>query len=340
MSPISFLMLFFIIVAPVGLANTGESWNLYLENDSSLLGGPGSDSSYTSGLKLSYNYGSETKTYWSPFDLKVFEYFKRSNGRAVRNYSLSLGHQIFTPEAITAKSLNRSDRPYAGWLYLGIATAFKYEKSLYHLDLSIGVVGPSALGRQVQSEVHRLLDTPLAMGWANQLNDEPTVQIFFQHKYNYAHSKSNYADRWIDIIPFWGVALGNVYTHLDAGVVARLGYKIPNNFGPSRPSATDVEQLVVPEDVHREKFSFFVFSGFRVVAVARNIFLDGNSFRSSHRVDKRKTVGEFEAGITARYRAFELAWRRVYRSAEFEEMKNSHSFVTVNLAYIQNLADD
>ena len=68
-----------------------------------------------------------------------------------RRVSFVLGQNIFTPEDIRATKLISDDRPYAGWLYLGLGlvTERKTKKNVEAVDnfeIDIGMVGPAAFG--------------------------------------------------------------------------------------------------------------------------------------------------------------------------------------------------
>lgn len=64
----------------------------------------------------------------------------------------------------------------------------------------------------------------------------------------------------------------------------RLGQRLPLDYGPPRiqPSLPGSGFFVPPQD----RFGWYLFAGVEGRAVARNIFLDGNTFRDSRSVDK------------------------------------------------------
>ena len=67
--------------------------------------------------------------------------------------------------------------------------------------------------------------------------------------------------------------------------------------------------------------------------MARDIFLDGNTFRSSHDVDTEHAVADFMAGITMGYRGLKLSLARVYRTREFEGQDKAQRFGSITLSY-------
>ena len=63
----------------------------------------------------------------------------------------------------------------------------------------------------------------------------------------------------------------------------------------------------------------YFFVGVAGRAVGRDMFLDGNLWRDSPRVDDRKTyVGDLQAGLAIHYREVQLAFTYVNRTEEFD----------------------
>ncbi|MBS29221.1 MAG: hypothetical protein CL566_09925 [Alphaproteobacteria bacterium] len=66
--------------------------------------------------------------------------------------------------------------------------------------------------------------------------------------------------------------------------------------------------------------------------VARDIFLDGNTFASSHSVDKKHFVGDAQLGFAAIYHGVRLAFTQVFRTREFGGQSQSDRFGAVSLS--------
>lgn len=190
------------------------------------------------------------------------------------------------------------------------------------------MVGPSALGEQVQNNVHDLIGKIRAQGWAHGLRDEPTLQLSYQKRLKVFRSES------FDAIAYYGAGLGNVLVGLNSGGIVRYGYNLPDDFGPSRPSSSDGDSFVTPVNKDStSKKSLYVFAGARANAVARSIFLDGNSFTGSHRVRRYPFNFDYEFGAGAQVIPFAVVWRFVTRSPEFEEHSKFVAFASLNLVY-------
>ena len=67
--------------------------------------------------------------------------------------------------------------------------------------------------------------------------------------------------------------------------------------------------------------------------VGRNIFLDGNSFRDSHSVDKELFVSDQRAGLAVRYKGFETVGSVVHRTREFELQEEDENFLSITFQF-------
>jgi hypothetical protein len=68
-------------------------------------------------------------------------------------------------------------------------------------------------------------------------------------------------------------------------------------------------------------------------AVARDIFLDGNTFTDSHSIDKNYFVADIAAGLAVNYKRFIMTWTQVMRSKEFKGQEDEHSFGAIAVSY-------
>ncbi len=312
----------------VGETPENEAIAFYIENDSRSLGGPGSDQAFSDGFKFSYIYAEDKAPKWSKSMTHRFELFDEMITKSKVNYNMSIGHQIYTPDSTDKTTLIKDDRPYAAWLYAGVSISLK-EKTVEHfVELNVGMVGPSALGKEVQNNFHNLIKVSDAEGWRNGLHDEPTLQVFFQNRFKYLNAKN------FDLIPFYGAAFGNVAIGGHFGGLVRFGLNLLEDFGPGRPSDNAGDSFISPGITpHISKGSYYIFTSVRGNAIARNIFLDGNSFESGPSVKKYPFTFETDFGLGMKIYSFAFVWRFVTRSPEFEERSRFNSFASLNIVY-------
>jgi len=319
------------VVVKAPPAESGR-FTLIEENDA-LMPRP-TDRWYTQGLEL--NYLSAPITSPGVAAILPSTYLDPGSFRTQR-FELVLGQSIFTPENLRLNPPDPTDRPYAGWLYAGAGLYQETDHhSLDHLQLLVGVIGPAALGEQVQNGFHDVISginaQVTAAGWGSQLKNEAGVVLSYEHKWRWGMPLGGgFA---VDFIPEVGGTVGNVFTYAEVGGMLRLGQNLNADYGPARikPAMSgttwfDPSQLQGP-------LGWYVFVGAQGKAVARNIFLDGNTFVASPSVTKETFVGDLSGGVSVFWadRAkldFVLTWR----SKEFVGQSEPDRYGGVNISF-------
>jgi hypothetical protein len=243
--------------------------------------------------------------------------------------SLSLGQNIYTPEDISEKELIKEDRPYAGWLYLGFGLAANQGSRRFDkIELTLGVVGPWSMAEEVQETWHSFFSLEEPRGWDNQIDNEPAVNLFYEQAWRF-DERGFLTGLEYDVIPHFGGALGNVFTHAAAGFTVRVGPDLLEDFGPPRirPSLPGGGFFR-----NRKGFNWYLFAGVEGRTVLRNIFLDGNTFSDSHSVDKKILVGDLQAGIAIQYRRYRLAYTQIFRTKEYDGQDRADQFGSLSIS--------
>ncbi len=304
-----------------------ERFNLYFENDIF----DQTDKGYTNGVKFSAIYQVDTEVY--PFFKIPFLYDSSKN----HFVTLSMGQDIFTPEDTNATIPDPNDSPYAGWLYAGMSWQQADAKNSDTLELQLGIVGPAALGEQIQNGIHAKTGSAIANGWEHQLKNEPGVILSYEHRWR------NVTDElfWglnADAIPFAGLALGNVLTYLNTGAAVRFGWNIPHDFGKSNTHSAQEAGLPAfdkGDTRHRSNTSFYFLAVYDVGYIARNIFLDGNTFKDSASVpDRDYFIGEFTAGVGVNIYDVHIALMNTHKTKDFGLDTKGFSFGTIVISYL------
>jgi lipid A 3-O-deacylase len=289
-------------------------WSLVIENDSITSD---SDRHFTHGTRLSYLS--------TPLEAKLDWGLPGSTAQL----NLELGQNIFTPRIITTPDPDPRERPYAGWLYVGAGLVRERDgAALDHAALQLGIVGPDAQGDTVQNNWHQLIGARTAAGWPHQLKDEPGLVLFYERKWRFEHKLGD--DFTIDAIPQASMSLGNVLTYGAVGGMVRFGENIGFDYGPTRiqPALSGTDWFKPPD-----RLGWYAFVGTETRFVARNIFLDGNTFRSSPHVAKEAAVADLQLGIAATYADWlRLAFSWIYRTDEFVAQNRPDRFTAVSLS--------
>lgn len=321
---------------PVERARRAGLFTVYFEND--YFGG--TDQHYTNGAKLSWLGGDLSDWGRSGWRRSVLESLPFVNEPGTqKNIGFSVGQNIYTPQDDSAPVPSPTDRPYAGWSYLELSFISKTATRADILSLQAGIVGPSSGAEATQTAVHEWLNNGVPQGWDYQLKDEPGVNLIYERRYRLV-ARTLFDTLGFDFIPHGGVSLGNVQTHANLGATARLGFNLPSDFGVALARGgsigaaplDDLDPRVAPD----RDFSLFLFAGFDGRAVARDIFLDGNTWKDGPSVNKEPLVADFLGGVGLIAGRWQLTATFVHRTKEFSTQPDPWSrfgSVTLSVAF-------
>lgn len=321
-----------------------RGWTFQWENDA-YAAFSGSDEHYTNGLRLSWWRNSELidNPEWTG---SFGEWWCSTTplcgikAEPTIGFGHAIGNNFYTPESITEPRLIVTDRPYAGYLYYSFLLSLRNDTARLpddwednrptenYFDLQVGFVGPEAGGEFLQSWAHEILEDDKPLGWDNQLEFEPTLELIYLWRRKIGGTR-------FDVIPHAGAGLGTIMTYGAVGGTVRWGRHLadfPVLSIPATATGTEIATLNVPE---RE---YYLFVGAEGRGVAHNIFLDGNVFSDSHSVDKESFVYDLKAGFSYRYKSWRFTYTFTRRSREFspnlDDDGGRHDYGSVALSWL------
>jgi hypothetical protein len=284
---------------------------IQVENDAvSTLKGT-SDQYYTSGLRLGWTSGQDVIDPVAAWGRAIW-------GDGTTRLSIDLTQSLFTPRDTQLDPPDPRDRPYAGEL---IITAGLVHDTAWTRDIaavSLGVIGPAALGEEVQNGFHSVIgDTP-NRGWHYQLGDQPAFEFLGQRTWRLPVADLGVAD--VDVLPSATAGIGDVRDYVQLGGVMRFGQGLASDFGTSR-----IEPGLNGADAYTavQPFSWYGFAGVDGQAVGYDVTLDGSTFRNhSPSVPKIWDVGEMEAGLAVMAFDLRVTYTQTWQTQEFRGAKS------------------
>ncbi|MGD1955733.1 MAG: lipid A deacylase LpxR family protein [Sphingomonadales bacterium] len=205
-----------------------------------------------------------------------------------------VGQRMYTPINKTATEPLFDERPYVGLLFGQIDLNFEKGTTVHRLSALLGVFGPAALAGRTQNFFHRLANTERVEGWANQIRNEPALNLNYDVTRPVRLAGETALD--LDAEPFIGLAFGNVSTGVRAGFVLRFGPYLDG-----QPTAVSVRSRLEPPRLFRpsDGLRWHVHAGFVGEAEAYSSTVDGNLFRSSQSAPDKTLQWESRAGVMA-----------------------------------------
>lgn len=264
-------------------ADDGARWYLQVDNDVVFA----TDRWYTSGVRLA-----------------------RVQRAGDHEVELGLLQEIYTPEASYYEA-GRTDRAPAARLLFSAARHDRSADSFQTLELTLGVRGPAALGRQATDFVHRLISAP-AVDWSRQ---EP----------NRLDASLN-AVRTLESGPVdvhYGAVLGTQIAFAHAGVELHAGN------GGARSIASPVLRFAATPPFagpDRETHGWDSFVGVSGRAVAHNALISRSYEVGAPDLQYTRAIARFAAGVTCSQPWGSLAFAVAQDTREFERQRTPHKF--------------
>ncbi|WP_424001699.1 lipid A deacylase LpxR family protein [Maribacter sp. IgM3_T14_3] len=261
-----------------------------------------SDKNYTQGYSFEYANRSLAKNPVNYLFIKPkTSYF---------TYGLSLEHIGYTPSDFVSPNIQIDDRPYAAAIYIksfAIATD-TISKSRLSQSLSIGLIGPGAFGREMQTAIHKLIENKTPGGWDNQIQND----LVLNYKIGYEKQIFNYKNLG-NIQAITSLQVGTLFTNTSFGFNSTVGL-LDNPFSRNGTYS---------------KFKFYAFAQPTVNVVGFDatlqggIFTNDNPYTISSKNIERLTA-QIDYGLILKYRKLYLEYTLTTITKEFTSGNSAH----------------
>jgi lipid A 3-O-deacylase len=318
--------LFAFIICILGTVNVfaqshSTEFGFQTDDDSYLL--QGFDRYYTDGTFIYYCHA-----------LKV----KGGDSSTLQNKVLGfeIGQELFNPQSgsiANSEGVDQPsmiDRPFAAYLYVGSTLNFLYKnESNLKLSAQIGVVGPDAIGKQVQDFVHDNFGFYHPSGWEYQINNNFELNLSAQ--YNKLIARGS----WIDVSASGYVNLGNGFAGAGVGPLVRLGSFNQLFNSVSTQSTATRNSDVAP--LHPHELFFYYKPLINYVAYDATIqgSLFGDNSTDSQQITKDKIPFVFsqEFGVAVTTNRFVFIASAIFNTKNVKEMTSADSWGSITVLY-------
>ncbi len=301
---------------------------IILLSDNDAYTNPYTDNYYTAGHRILYispewdfhNEDNTSKASWLG-KISIYPY------NNVTNYFVSISQEIYTPKD-KIQNAGHNDYPYSGSLYLSLGINQRRDVTFERLWLDIGIVGKHSFAEQVQDSVHSSINAEnnQALPWNSQVGDEFIINLHYSYSGKVPLVDNNIAG--IHLIPTGQLSLGNASTFFDINMRLKIGHNLNASFGIPKVNFGPDFTGVISND-----FSLYVYGGAGCRFVARNIYIQGNSWEHPYRHKIIPVVYYFESGICLAYKGFELAYGITYKGKEFYKQADEHLYGTIMISF-------
>ena len=273
------------------------------------------DRFYTSGQGIEFGFGFTPE---DPSDFaKGWEEPRFGVGFWVKQH-------MYTASDIEIADPDPDDHPYAGWLTLGAAFQRADEHRHDHVGLEIGVVGSWSFAEDIQKWVHDTWPDEIdPEGWDTQLANELAVNVTYQRTWR--TDRADLGGLQMDMLPAVRFDGGNVFIRARGQTTLRLGWNMPDDFGPASFLGIKDHTGGGIEDPNNP-WSVYGYATVAADAVGRNMFIDGNTFANSRSAEREDLVSRATLGVMARYKCVEFGWAQTWETETFEAQPNGQTW--------------
>jgi lipid A 3-O-deacylase len=211
----------------------------------------------------------------------------------------------FTPRHIKPSEIQFGDRPFAGCFTVKV---FRFDinsvkKQSLSSAISFGVIGPAALGRELQKLIHKITGNVDPEGWRNQIRND----IILDYQVNAEKQLFTVPDKFLLNVAGEG-RIGTLNDHLSAGLNFMIGsLKNPyEGFGKEQ-----------------KRYSWYFFGQARAALIGYDATLEGGLFNRNspymfYSSDIKRTTFQVDAGIVFNFGKINLSFSESFLSREFD----------------------
>ncbi|MCK7590599.1 lipid A deacylase LpxR family protein [Subsaxibacter sp. CAU 1640] len=285
---------------------------------------------YTQGLKIECSHllkdSSRLKKWW-PFVLD----------KSTENITgFSIGQNLYTSSDITVPSIMLDDRPYSAWLYISKSVISNDSASAKRLssEVYLGVIGPMALGEEVQSTWHEWIGSPDPKGWDNQIKNDIGINLHLKYEKGlYSYASPNLT---VDFVPNAEVLAGTVINTVGVGTTTRISIFNASSYFQNIYSERSIikafKEPIKPSFIKSFKDSnISLFTTNSANVVVWNSLLQGGLFSqdSPYLIDHKdieRVYINLEYGISYSNPYFNISYTRAFRTREFKQQEFNHQW--------------
>ena len=222
-------------------------------------------------------------------------------------HGLAVEHIGYTPSRIGPAEVQYGERPFAAAIMLKnfVIATDTLQQSRLHSSLNIGLIGPGALGREMQTSIHKVTGNTIPQGWRNQIQNDLVLT------YDLGYEKQLLrAQDWGSLSANSSARLGTLFTNASLGLQTTVGL-INSPF----------TALNAPK-----RFQLYAYSQVSGSLIGYDATLQGGVFnkKSPYTIPSNEIerfTGQFNYGFVLQTKSLYLEYFRAAITREFESGK-------------------
>ena len=225
-------------------------------------------------------------------------------------------HDGYTPTSISHDEILYGDRPFAAALMMRTFSSTEDASRHWRItsSLSLGVIGPAAGGKEMQTTIHRWIKDDAPLGWQHQIRNDVIINYEAGIEKNFLQSGKHFL-----LNGMTRVRAGTLSTQLSSGLVLLFG----------RLNSAISAVFFRASDSHASESSpdLYFYAQPMINLVGYDATLQGGLFNrsspytlSSGEIERITFQGNF--GVVGHYRSVYLTYSQSILSKEFKTGMN------------------
>jgi hypothetical protein len=228
--------------------------------------------------------------------------------RAEAQFGILLNSFGYTPTTISRDEIPYGDRPFSASINLKTFSIQTDSLQLQQLStaFTIGVIGPLAFGKEMQTGIHRALNNKIPQGWQHQVHND----IVLNYQLNYEKQLFSIQNTF-SLNSTSEIRLGTLNTKLNTGLNFMTGW---------------FNSRYTPISSKKRKFEIYVFGQGRVNLVGYDAGLQGGLFNRNSpytisAADINRIVFQADGGVIINFSGVYLSYTQSFITREFKTGK-------------------
>ncbi|GAB2814070.1 hypothetical protein GCM10027043_12550 [Ferruginibacter profundus] len=255
-----------------------------------------SDEYYSQGITLDMIHPAIkkfplTKLLWKPF-------------ATTPQYGMAFNLFGYTPTSIASDSILYGDRPFNANISLKtfLIQVDPAKKQQIATGFSIGIMGPNALGYQIQDNIHRWLKNPLPHGWQYQVQND----VILNYQMNYEKQLLSAGDHFL----------------LNGAAEARVGTLNDKLSGGFNFLAGRFNKRFLPVLYKNRKAEYYFYGQSRMNVIGYDATMQGGVFNRKNPYtiagsDITRVTFQADAGLIVNFKKLYLSYTQSFLTKEF-----------------------
>ncbi|MDB9888318.1 lipid A deacylase LpxR family protein [Polaribacter sp.] len=288
-----------------------------LKTDNDLYVSPSKDRYYTNGMFLTFRHLSKKTK--NKLEKTIFEW--------------EVGHKMYSPFKATVSDISMHDRPFAGYLYGSFGKQRVYKNKILTLNLQLGVIGPNALGEELQDLIHQYFNFKKAIGWKHQIKNAPGINLKGSYRQGFIKVSTSHFDlTWTN-----HAQIGTVFTNLSTGFFTRIGMLPLQEMMNSIAFNTSLNNSNTGYKSEKEAF---LYAKTTVHYTLYDATLQGSFLNKRSEITNKITPFHLglEFGVSVDFHQLNLRYAYIYtgRKSEGLRFNNGNYYGSIQLSYLFN----